>query len=63
MKATQAKAPEQKLQEKPCCICQKLSHGYGTWSHGLEVTCSRNCEEVKSFNESILEKENGKQIP
>ena len=52
MKANQAKAPEQKLQEKPCCICQKPTLGYGTWRDG--VTCSRTCEFVKSAGEKTL---------
>ncbi len=57
MKATQAKAPEQKLQEQPCVVCKKPTLGYGTWRDG--VTCSRTCEATKSANERTL-KENRK---
>ena len=52
MKANQAKAPEQKLPEKPCCICQKPTLGYGTWRDGIK--CSRACEEKKRNLEHIL---------
>lgn len=30
---------------KPCCICQKMTQGYGMWSDG--ITCTRKCEAVK----------------
>ena len=55
MKANQAKAPEQKLPEKPCCICQKPTLGYGTWRDG--ITCSRTCEESKRDQERTLKED------
>ena len=55
MKANQAKAPEQKIPEKPCCICQKPTLGYGTWRDG--ITCSRTCEESKRDQERTLKED------
>jgi len=30
---------------KPCCICQKMTQGYGMWADG--ITCTRKCESTK----------------
>lgn len=53
VKANQAKAPEQKLQEQPCLICGRQTIGYGTWRTG--VTCSRVCEGTQEAKSKTLQ--------
>ena len=46
------KEEEYIIPQKPCIICEKMTHGYGMFSEG--VVCSRSCNETHMLNREKL---------